>query len=423
MAPFTKLKVVVPIALFVFLLSLPIMAQDSASAAATDVPTVLQSGPGTPLATQFVSVTPCRVADTRKANGPFGGPPIQGGTFRDFAIPFGSCNIPPTAQAYSLNVTVVPPPGGSLGYLTIYPSGAQRPLASLLNSLDGRIKANAAIVQAGTIGDGVRVYVSNTTDVVLDINGYFAPASSSTLAFYPLPPCRVADTRNPDGPLGGPSLIGNQPRDFPVMQAVQCNIPLTAQAYSMNFTAVAHGPLGYLTVWPVGQSQPVVSTLNDLTGTIVANAGIVTAGTGGDINAVASQDTDLIIDINGYFAPPGSGGLSLYASGNCRVLDTRTGTGAFSGEIRIPVTGVTICAPPVNAQAFVLNATVVPVAGLSYLTLWPDGGVQPLVSTLNAVDNAITSNMAIVSTTNGSIDAFASQLTQLVLDTSSYFAP
>ena len=46
-----------------------------------------------------------------------------------------------------------------------------------------------------------------------------------------------------------------------------------------------------------------------------------------------------------------------------------------------------------------------------------------MVSTLNATDGAITSNMAIVPTTNGSIDAYASALTQLILDISSYFAP
>jgi hypothetical protein len=60
---------------------------------------------------------------------------------------------------------------------------------------------------------------------------------------------------------------------------------------------------------------------------------------------------------------------------------------------------------------------------LGYLTLWPNGTPQPLVSTLNAVDGAITSNMAIVSTTNGWIDAYALNPTQLVLDSSAYFAP
>jgi hypothetical protein len=49
--------------------------------------------------------------------------------------------------------------------------------------------------------------------------------------------------------------------------------------------------------------------------------------------------------------------------------------------------------------------------------------MQPTVSTLNALDGAITSNMAIVPTSNGFIEAFASNPSQLILDISSYFAP
>jgi hypothetical protein len=71
----------------------------------------------------------------------------------------------------------------------------------------------------------------------------------------------------------------------------------------------------------------------------------------------------------------------------------------------------------------VLNATVVPPGSLGYLTLWPQGAVQPFVSTLNAVDGFVTSNMAIVPTTNGSVSAFATNSTHLVLDISGYFAP
>ena len=78
-------------------------------------------------------------------------------------------------------------------------------------------------------------------------------------------------------------------------------------------------------MWPTGQQpQNPVSTLNNLTGTIVANAAIVPAGTGGNITVVSpSNDTDLVIDINGYFAPAGQGGLSLYPAVPCRVIDTR----------------------------------------------------------------------------------------------------
>ena len=66
------------------------------------------------------------------------------------------------------------------------------------------------------------------------------------------------------------------------------------------------------------------------------------------------------------------------------------------------------CAASSSAQAYVFNASVVPQGGLGYLTLWPDGASQPLVSTMNALDATISSNMAIVPSTNGSIDAYAS---------------
>jgi uncharacterized repeat protein (TIGR03803 family) len=375
-------------------------------------------------AQQFVAVTPCRLVDTRPEQG--GSGPIPGGTFRNFPIPQeGGCNIPDTAAAYSLNVSVVPQ--GPLGYLTIWPAGENRPVVATLNSLDGRIKADAAIVPAGTSG-AVSVYVTQTANVVLDINGYFEPVSGSTLAFYPLTPCRVADTRNNTFPpgLGPPFLPGHQERDFPILAATTCNIPASAAAYSLNFSVVPHGGLGYLTVWPTGQTRPLVSTLNDVPGTIIANAAIVPAGTSGDVSVYPSNDTDVIIDINGYFAPAGPGGLSLYPAAPCRVIDTRhVGSGQpFSGTLTPPVNvSASQCEPPATAQAYVFNATVVPTGALGYLTLWPDGDPKPLVSTLNALDGSITNNMAIVPSTNGKVDAFASGITQLILDISSYFAP
>jgi hypothetical protein len=377
----------------------------------------------TPL--QLVTVTPCRLVDTRPQYGGRG--PIVGGTYRIFPISGApNCSIPASATAYSLNVTVVP--SGPLGFLTMWPTGEDRPLQfSTLNSLDGRIKANAAIVPAGSSGD-VSVYVTNTTNVILDIDGYFAPVSGSTLAFYTLPPCRVADTRYPNsGGLGSPYLAGGQERPFPILNATACDIPSSAAAYSLNFTVVPHGPLGVLTVWPTGGSRPNVSTLNDIPGTIVANAAIVAAGAGGEVSVYPTNDTDLVIDINGYFAPAGTGGLSLYPAAPCRVIDTRKVGGGlpFSGTLSPPVDVVdSPCEPPAQAQAYVLNATVVPQGGLGYLTLWPDGTGRPLpFSTLNAIDGWITSNMAIVASTNGKVDAYALGSTQLILDISAYFAP
>jgi Bacterial Ig-like domain (group 3) len=378
-----------------------------------------------PIATaiKFVTLPPCRVVDTRNPNGNFGGPAIQGGTSRSFPLAEGDnpCGIPSDAVAYSLNVTVVT--NGHLGYLTIWPTGEGQPTVSTMNSPDGRTKANAAIVPAGTPNGSVSLYVSDTTNVILDINDYFATSGSSTLEFYPLSPCRVVDTRGPDGNLGGPYLQGHQERDFPVLES-NCNLPNAAAAYSMNFTALPKGSrLGYLTVWPVGQSQPQVSTLNDPTGTNVANAAIVPAGTSGAIATYVTDDTDLLVDVDGYFAPAGSGGLSFYALTPCRVLDTRSGGGQpFTGELTVQVQN-SPCGPPSTAQGYVFNATAIPHGALYYLTLWPDTEQQPTVSTLNAKDGAITSNMAIVPNVNGKTDAWAQGYTQLILDISGYFAP
>jgi hypothetical protein len=190
----------------------------------------------------------------------------------------------------------------------------------------------------------------------------------------------------------------------------------------LNFTAVPHLGLGYLSTWPAGQAQPVVSTLNANTGAVTANAAIVPAGTSGAINLYASNDADVVIDVNGYFAAAGTGGLSLYTVAPCRVLDTRNRSGAFNGTVTVNA-NTTACIPPNTAQAVVSNATVVPPNGLSYLTLWPTGASQPLVSTLNASDGAVTSNMAIVPVTSGSLSVYGTNATQLILDLSGYFAP
>ena len=378
----------------------------------------------TPL--RLIPVTPCRVVDTRKASGPFGGPAIRGQISRAFAIANGACGIPSKAVAYSLNVTAVP--HASLGYLTAWATGTSQPRVSTLNSLDGRIKSTAAILPAG-VGGAISVFAGMdsafTTEVVLDINGYFVAAvDSSSQAFFPVAPCRVLDTRGPNGQLGGPYLKAQETRDIPILRS-NCNLPSNAEAYSLNFTAIPRGPLSYLTAWAANQPRPGVSTLNALTGAITANAALVPDDTTGDIDVFVTNDTDLVIDVNGYFAPPATGPSpqSLYALTPCRVLDTRLKTGAFEGAMAPPVNVASgTCGIPSNAQAVVFNATVVPAGALGYLTLWPEGQSQPRVSSLNAMDGAVTNNMALVPVGNGLIDVFASNPTNLILDVFGFFA-
>ena len=67
-------------------------------------------------------------------------------------------------------------------------------------------------------------------------------------------------------------------------------------------TVVPPGALGYLTTWPAGVTQPVVSTLNALQGQIVANAAVVPTNNG-SINVYVTDTTDVIVDTNGFFGP------------------------------------------------------------------------------------------------------------------------
>jgi uncharacterized repeat protein (TIGR01451 family) len=402
-----------------------VVASNGATASASPVWSF--ATPGTPppvTALQFVAVTPCRVADTRGAAGPFGGPTPTGGSTRSFAIPQGACGIPSTAQAYSLNVTAVPE--RPLGYLSLWPAGQAQPAVSTLNSWGGIVVANAAIVPAGT-GGAVSVFVSDPTDVILDINGYFDSTGS---AFYPATPCRVADTRNASAEFGGPSMSSGQTRGFPIPVG-SCGIPSIASAYAMNVTVVPNGPLGYLSTWPTGQAQPYVSTLNSWTGKVVADAAIVPAGTDESISVFVTDPTDVILDINGYFAPPGNtGALNFYPLAPCRVADTRNPAGPFGGpEMQAGATRsfaipASVCSVPSTAAAYSMNVTVVPDAALGYLTAWQTGAAQPYVSTLNSWDGSVVANAAIVPAgANGAISVFVSNSTDVILDINGYFAP
>src|SRR6202035_4148712 len=107
-------------------------------------------------------------------------------------------------------------------------------------------------------------------------------SGAQALRFVPVTPCRIADTRGATGQFGGPNLASNNPRNFNISASV-CNIPANALAYSLNLTVVPLVPLGFLQVYPAGQGQPAVSTLNSGDGRIKADAAIVPAGLNGAV--------------------------------------------------------------------------------------------------------------------------------------------
>jgi hypothetical protein len=122
--------------------------------------------------TDFYTVTPCRVFDTREPSGPTSGLPLTCGTDRDFTLVGGSCGVPASAKAVSLNVTVTG--ASSQGNLRLSASGAPAPLVSTLNYVGGVNRANNAVAPLSGNGQiAARCAPSGTTHVIVDVNGYF----------------------------------------------------------------------------------------------------------------------------------------------------------------------------------------------------------------------------------------------------------
>ena len=108
-------------------------------------------------------------------------------------------------------------------------------------------------------------------------------------------------------PLAAHRSLGGTSQSFPIPSS-SCGAPSNAAAYSFNVTVAPRGDLDD-TSQPgrPGKRSRYVSTLNSSNGTVLANAAIVSAfGTGGAVSFYASNATDLVVDINGYFAAPGS---------------------------------------------------------------------------------------------------------------------
>jgi hypothetical protein len=126
---------------------------------------------GTPppsVPTRFYTLTPCRVLDTRN---PATGPALAASTER--VVPVGgSCGVPATARAVSVNLTVTQP--GAAGNLALFPAGAA-PLSSTINYAPGQTRANNAVVSlSSSAALAIRCgQASGSAHVILDVNGYF----------------------------------------------------------------------------------------------------------------------------------------------------------------------------------------------------------------------------------------------------------
>jgi hypothetical protein len=128
------------------------------------------------------------------------------------------------------------------------------------------------------------------------------PSVSAATTFNAVTPCRVLDTRNAPGPLGGPSLGALASRSFVVTGA--CGIPAGAVAISANITVVSPAATGDLVVYPNGlASPPSASTLSFRAGKTRANNSLVYLASDGSllVKNNAAGALDLVLDVNGYF--------------------------------------------------------------------------------------------------------------------------
>lgn len=206
-------------------------------------------------------------------------------------------------------------------------------------------------------------------------------ASSQTVQsqFVAVTPCRLVDTRNPVDPnnLGGPTMNASETRTMHLI-ASPCGLPSNASAYSLNITVVPSGSLGFLTIWPTGSPQPLVSTLNAPQGNVLANAAIVAAGTMGDVNVFVSNKTDVIIDINGYFTPDPTIGVVTFSA--TPVFDA-SHTNSFEMTLTGNVTASTLINLP--ADEFVVFEFIQDAIG-GHTVVWP----------LNVLDHGVVSSKA-----------------------------
>lgn len=138
-------------------------------------------------ASYYISLTPCRVYDTRATPVPT---PLQPLETRSLKL-WDSCGVRPEATSVNINVTVIP--HGPLAYLTVWQSGTVIPIASLLNSLDGSIKSNSTTVSLSTsgncvsppcMGGFVSFFATHRTDIIVDVVGYYRALAPSPQRYF-----------------------------------------------------------------------------------------------------------------------------------------------------------------------------------------------------------------------------------------------
>ena len=333
---------------------------------------------GTPGAAGFGSVAPARVLDTRTALGAPNAPVPAGGTVTLRVL--GTGGVPSSGvAAVVVNLTVTE--AEQSGYVTGYPSGAGRPLASSVNFDAGRTAANLAVLPVG--GDG-RIALYNgapgAAEFVADVSGYFMSGTPTVGGFGAVVPTRVLDTRLGQGASramvsGGSTLA--------VKVTGTAGVPSSGVAsVVVNLTVTEPWAAGYITGYANGSQRPPTSNVNFEAKQTTSTLAVLPVGTDGRIALYngAPGATQLVADIAGYslgdaVAPPVSapstcpvgqrnvpGGPDPWGGcfpgpGNAGV-PAGTALTAYSGSLRITTPNTVIDAKSITGRLVIATSGV-----------------------------------------------------------------
>ena len=389
------------------------------------------TGPASSLFTKllpapFWAVAPARICDTRPGNTTqCAGKTIGAGGIITLQVT-GQGGVPAGATAVVANVTVTGPTAAS--YLTLWPAGAVRPVVSNLNFTPKETVANLVTVPLSSAGVLDLYNASGSVNVIVDVTGYYGPGTGGQ-GFTPLTPARICDTRPGNTTqcagktLGAGGIITLQVTG-------QGGVPSGATAVVANVTVTKPTATSYLTAWQAGASKPFASALNFTAGETVPNRVIVPLSSSGALDLFnAYGDADVILDVNGYFAPAASGYFEPVMP--VRICDTRSGnstpcTGKTLGSgstLTVQVSGNG--GVPTGAAAVVANVTVTGATAASFLTIWPAGTARPLASDLNFTAGATVPNLVVAELSpSGAVDDYNGEGTaNLIFDVGGWYTP